>query len=146
MQAFLFPIYAISCCKNILSEPFLYLSCFPVQLAMRISPCLLYQIRTLCSFHNSSYLDLLCLFNLLFPQYIVITFASSLGQIYYSLSHTSRLNELSYHWLIGSTFFSFKKCLFSLYFLCQMSKRIEKNHQTLITMIYVIYITYISIQ
>ena len=77
-------------------------------------------------FHNSSYLDLLCLFNLIFPLYLIIIFASSLGQIHYSLSHTSQVNELSNHPLIRSIFLSLGKYLFSLYLLCQMLKKTEK--------------------
>lgn len=54
--------------QNVFFGSFLYLSCFSAQVATMISNCLLCQIWTVCSFLNSSYLDLLYLYNLIFPS------------------------------------------------------------------------------
>lgn len=74
-------------------------------------------------FHNSSYLDLLCLFNLIFLLSLIITFACSSGQFqphittkWFIQSFTHRFNVLS-----------LRKYLFSLYLSCHIPNRIENQ-------------------
>ena len=108
MHIFLFLIHSVSCSKYIYFESLLSLSCFPSQTNhndFQLNP--VSNLSTVCSFHNSLYLDFISglhlwtqaffFFYLLFPLYLIIMLASSSDQICYSLSHISWLNKLSIH-------------------------------------------------
>ena len=134
MHIFLFLIHSVSCSKYIYFESLLSLSCFPSQTNhndFQLNP--VSNLSTVCSFHNSLYLDFISGLHLWTQAFFFfLSSFSTVSNNHVSLQFRSNLLLTQSHIMVKQIIHSLNVCtlrkfLFSLHLLCQMSNRVEKK-------------------